>query len=76
MTFLEIFLADILGSLTRRLHSQYGMIKNIILAVLGLGAPESASQKAGLVRDDFGLHKMIVIVTESGKVGLIIYPEI
>lgn len=35
--------------------------------VLGLGAPPSFSQKAGLVRDDFGLHKMMVILTESGK---------
>lgn len=35
---------------------------------MGLGAPPSASQKAGLVRDAFGLHKMIVAVTASGKV--------
>lgn len=43
------------------------MVKNIVLHVLGLGAPPSFSQKAGLVRDDFGLHKMMVILTESGK---------
>lgn len=53
--------------MTRRLYSQFGMVKNIVLAVFGLGAPPSASQKAGLVRDDFGLHKMMVILTESGK---------
>ena len=51
----------------RRLHSQYGMVKNIVLHVLGLGPPPSFSQRAGLVRDDFGLHKMMVILTQSGK---------
>ncbi|CRL03016.1 CLUMA_CG016197, isoform A [Clunio marinus] len=59
--------ADIWSSLYRRLHSQYGMVKNIVLHVLGLGPPPSFSERAGLVRDDFGLHKMMVIVTESGK---------
>lgn len=59
--------ADIWSSLYRRLHSQYGMVKNIVLHVLGLGAPPSFSERAGLVRDDFGLHKMMVILTESGK---------
>lgn len=43
------------------------MIKNIVLHVMGLGAPPSFSQRAGLVRDDFGLHKMMVIMTKSGK---------
>lgn len=51
----------------RRLHSQYGMVKNIVLHVLGLAPPPSFSQRAGLVRDDFGLHKMMVIITKSGK---------
>ncbi|KAL7051439.1 hypothetical protein ACKWTF_004466 [Chironomus riparius] len=59
--------SDILSSLYRRLHSQYGMIKNIVLHLLGLGPPPSFSQRAGLVRDDFGLHKMMVIMTKSGK---------
>jgi ER membrane protein complex subunit 1 len=43
------------------------MVKNVVLHVLGLGPPPSFSQKAGLVRDDFGLHKMMVILTDSGK---------
>lgn len=34
---------------------------------MGLGPPPSATQKAGLVRDAFGLHKLIVILTTSGK---------
>lgn len=50
-----------------RLHSQYNVVKNIVLHVLGLGPPPSFSQRAGLVRDDFGLHKMMVIMTQSGK---------
>jgi hypothetical protein len=49
------------------MHSQYGTVKNVVLHVLGLGPPPSFSQRAGLVRDDFGLHKMMVIMTESGK---------
>lgn len=44
------------------------MMKNIFLHIIGLGAPPSESEKYGLVRDDFGLHKMIVILTESGKI--------
>jgi hypothetical protein len=59
--------ADVVSSLYRRLHSQYGQIKNILLHVFGLGQPPSFSQRAGLVRDDFGLHKMMVIMTKSGK---------
>lgn len=43
------------------------MVKNVVLHVLGLGPPPSFSQQAGLVRDDFGLHKMMVILTQSGK---------
>lgn len=62
------FLGDVLGAMTRRFTSQYSQLKNLVLHVLGLGAPPSATQRAGLVRDDFGLHKMIVVVTASGKV--------
>jgi ER membrane protein complex subunit 1 len=43
-------------------------LKNLVLQVLGLGRSPSDTQKAGLVRDDFGLHKMIVAVTDTGKV--------
>lgn len=43
-------------------------MRNLVLAVLGMGAPQSATQRAGLVRDSFGLHKMLVVATESGKV--------
>lgn len=67
MTLSNFLSADVVSSLYRRLHSQYGMIKNIFLHVVGLGQPPSYSQRAGLVRDDFGLHKMMVIMTKSGK---------
>lgn len=60
--------ADVWSSLTRRLHSQYTMVKNIVLHVVGLGPPPSFSERAGLVRDDFGLHKMMVIMTKTGKI--------
>uniref|UniRef100_U5ER11 ER membrane protein complex subunit 1 n=1 Tax=Corethrella appendiculata TaxID=1370023 RepID=U5ER11_9DIPT len=59
---------DIYSALTRRLSSQIGQLKNLVLHVFGLGTPPSKAQKAGLVRDDFGLHKMIIIVTKTGKI--------
>lgn len=42
-------------------------LRNTVLAVLGMGASPSATQRAGLVRDAFGLHKMLVVLTASGK---------
>lgn len=60
-------LGDIFGALARRLTGQVLHFRNVILAVLGVGAPQSATQRAGLVRDSFGLHKMLVVATESGK---------
>lgn len=43
-------------------------MKSVFLHVLGLGPAPSANQKAGLIRDAFGLHKMMVVLTKSGKV--------
>ncbi|XP_019562348.3 ER membrane protein complex subunit 1 isoform X2 [Aedes albopictus] len=59
---------DVFGALQRRITSQISHVKNLVLHVLGLGPAPSKAQKAGLVRDDFGLHKMLVVVTSSGKV--------
>ncbi|XP_053696909.1 ER membrane protein complex subunit 1 [Sabethes cyaneus] len=59
---------DVLGALQRRIASQIGHVKNLVLHVLGLGPAPSKAQKAGLVRDDFGLHKMLIVVTTSGKI--------
>lgn len=61
-------LGDVFGALQRRITSQISHVKNLVLHVLGLGPAPSKAQKAGLVRDDFGLHKMLVVVTSTGKV--------
>ncbi|XP_058813802.1 ER membrane protein complex subunit 1-like isoform X2 [Topomyia yanbarensis] len=58
---------DVFGALQRRITSQISHVKNLVLHVLGLGPAPSKAQKAGLVRDDFGLHKMLIVVTSSGK---------
>ncbi|KAK7866597.1 hypothetical protein R5R35_010431 [Gryllus longicercus] len=55
------------GMFTHRLLSQTLQLRLLILSILGLGDPPSAGQRAGLVRDEFGLHKMIVIATGVGK---------
>lgn len=59
---------DVIGACIRRISTQVLLIKNIFLTVLGLGTPPTATQKAGLIRDSFGLHKMIVAVTGKGKI--------
>ncbi|XP_055615709.1 ER membrane protein complex subunit 1 isoform X2 [Toxorhynchites rutilus septentrionalis] len=59
---------DVFGALQRRIYNQISHVKNLALHVLGLGPAPSKAQKAGLVRDDFGLHKMIVVITKSGKI--------
>lgn len=58
---------DIAGAFIRRITGQSAMIKNLFLHVMGLGATQTDTQKAGLVRDSFGLHKMLVVLTKSGK---------
>lgn len=59
---------DVFGAMQRRISNQIAHVKNLVLHVLGLGPAPSKAQRAGLVRDDFGLHKMLVVVTTSGKV--------
>lgn len=61
-------LADIASAFIHRISSQMLHFKSLFLHVVGLGPKPSATQKAGLVRDAFGLHKMLVILTKSGKV--------
>lgn len=53
---------------SRRLSSQMNQLQILLTTVLGGKTPQSQSQQAGLVRDEFGLHKMIVAVTKVGKV--------
>ncbi|XP_058792034.1 ER membrane protein complex subunit 1 isoform X2 [Phymastichus coffea] len=57
---------DIFGMLIRRLSSQANQIKVFMQGALGF-EPQQSNQRADLVRDKFGLHKMIVAVTSSGK---------
>lgn len=52
----------------RRITTQALQIKSLFLHVIGLGPPPTDTQRAGLVRDSFGLHKMLVILTRSGKI--------
>ncbi|XP_058063003.1 ER membrane protein complex subunit 1 isoform X1 [Anopheles bellator] len=59
---------DVFGALQRRIASQALHVKNVFLQILGIGPAPSKAQRAGLVRDDFGLHKMLIVVTASGKV--------
>ncbi|XP_023300115.2 ER membrane protein complex subunit 1 isoform X2 [Lucilia cuprina] len=59
---------DIVSAFMHRLTSQMLHFKSVFLHVMGLGPKPSDTQKAGLVRDSFGLHKMLVILTKSGKV--------
>lgn len=53
--------------LLRRLSSQANQAKALLQAALGI-LPQQNNQRADLVRDKFGLHKMIVAVTSAGKV--------
>jgi ER membrane protein complex subunit 1 len=53
----------------RRFSSQLLQVKVVAQSVLGLVQPSStSSSKNSLVRDAFGLHKMIVAVTSAGKI--------
>lgn len=53
----------------RRIMSQVLQVRSLLLTVLSLGeSTPSAGLLADLVRDQFGLHKMIVAVTSVGKV--------
>uniref|UniRef100_A0AAG5CQR0 ER membrane protein complex subunit 1 n=1 Tax=Anopheles atroparvus TaxID=41427 RepID=A0AAG5CQR0_ANOAO len=59
---------DVFGAFQRRITAQVAHMKNLLLHILGVGPIPSKAQRAGLVRDDFGLHKMLIVVTASGKV--------
>lgn len=59
---------DIAGAFIRRITGQNVLAKNLLLHVLGFGATQTDTQRAGLVRDSFGLHKMLVVLTRAGKI--------
>ncbi|XP_043657276.1 ER membrane protein complex subunit 1 isoform X2 [Drosophila teissieri] len=59
---------DIASAFLRRITTQAVQIRSLFLHVIGLGPPPTDTQRAGLVRDSFGLHKMLVLLTRSGKI--------
>jgi len=54
-----------------RLLSQLQQLRILFATVLGVveSPSETAGTKSNLVRDQFGLHKIIVAVTSAGKVN-------
>ncbi|XP_030563637.1 ER membrane protein complex subunit 1 [Drosophila novamexicana] len=59
---------DIASAFMRRITTQALQMKSLFLHVIGLGPPPTDTQRAGLVRDSFGLHKMLVLLTRTGKI--------
>nr|CAD7259238.1 unnamed protein product [Timema shepardi] len=55
----------ILGMFVHRISSQIIQLRSSLMALLGDRMSEG--QSSGLVRDEFGLHKIIVAATASGK---------
>lgn len=51
----------------RRVSSQLKQARTFFQSILSL-TPQQSNQRTDLVRDKFGLHKMIVLVTSTGKV--------
>lgn len=54
----------------RRLFSQIQQLRTLFATVFGVieSPSETSGTKCNLVRDQFGLHKIIVAVTSAGKV--------
>ncbi|XP_057338793.1 ER membrane protein complex subunit 1 isoform X2 [Microplitis mediator] len=57
---------DIVGMFLRRLTAQMNQVRSLFQTTFDINLPQS-NQRADLVRDKFGLHKMIVVVTSAGK---------
>ncbi|XP_008550454.1 ER membrane protein complex subunit 1 [Microplitis demolitor] len=57
---------DIIGMFLRRLTAQMNQVRSLFQTTFDINLPQS-NQRADLVRDKFGLHKMIVVVTSAGK---------
>ncbi|CAD1469229.1 unnamed protein product, partial [Heterotrigona itama] len=57
---------DVLSMMFRRVGSQLKQVKTFLQSILSL-TPQQSNQRMDLVRDKFGLHKMIVLVTSAGK---------
>ncbi|XP_011347662.1 ER membrane protein complex subunit 1 isoform X3 [Ooceraea biroi] len=57
---------DVLSMFLRRITSQINQVRTFFQTILDL-VPQQFNQRIDLVRDKFGLHKMIVVVTSAGK---------
>ncbi|CAK9820665.1 ER membrane protein complex subunit 1 [Anthophora plagiata] len=57
---------DVLSMMCRRISSQFKQAKAFFQSIISI-APQQSNQRTDLVRDKFGLHKMIVLVTSVGK---------
>ncbi|XP_076174613.1 ER membrane protein complex subunit 1 isoform X2 [Ptiloglossa arizonensis] len=57
---------DVLSMMYRRINSQFKQAKAFVQSILSL-TPQQSNQRTDLVRDKFGLHKMIILVTSAGK---------
>lgn len=57
---------DVLSMMVRRVGSQLKQAKTFLQSMLSF-TPQQSNQRMDLVRDKFGLHKMIVLVTSAGK---------
>lgn len=64
------YVAGAFSMFVRRLFSQLQQLRTLFATVLGMieSPSETTGTKSNLVRDQFGLHKIIVTVTSAGKV--------
>nr|XP_049693308.1 ER membrane protein complex subunit 1 isoform X1 [Helicoverpa armigera] len=58
--------SSIWAAFSRRLQTQFQQLQTLVNSVQGEGAAQH--QPLALVRDYFGLHKLIVLVTDVGKI--------
>lgn len=56
-----------LGMFFRRIVSQSLQLQNLFFTVMDLRRTSAMNEKESLIRDDFGLHKIIVVITKPGK---------
>jgi len=70
MFIIVFYVAGAFSMFVRRLFSQLQQLRTLFETVLGIieTPSETTGTKSNLVRDQFGLHKIIVAVTSAGKV--------
>lgn len=70
MFIVVFYVAGAFSMFVRRLFSQLQQLRTLFETVLGIieTPSKTTGTKSNLVRDQFGLHKIIVAVTSAGKV--------